>query len=566
MSDFASTLTSAESTPSARTLAPARALLTPAWIAALALLIANDHLFKGSGLLPGAVTGKLSDFAGLLMAPALLAAVVGVRSRRALAACHVAVGLVFAGIQLSLGFADQWSALMGATGHPWVITRDPSDLIALPMLLVSWALFVPHMQVDPNGEGAPSLWTPWKRAAVGALTVVGLWSTVATSEGPDLDDTWYQDVFGQLYINNANDFEIGLFIRPLRDDLSLDCGAVAEDPGRLLNDAAFGEAEHWLLPGRTNVAIAVATGQTGQGSCGAALVAGEGIPPQIVFFDASTYGERWFSGQTFEVESLDVGGMAVVFGDSGGEWIGGEDVRFTPDDSTPPQDPVCDPSPAESRVDWSPVETTTPTRIESLDPGVDGCFGLELQPVVLEDNEVTDVGSPFPWYLCVPAATMPFQAGDIITAEATLGGGGTPMRTLEVHRIDPTTMFPEVDGMGRFMLRALYNRGASATGQLEGDVDANLVSLPTLNCPWQVEAGCATVERTIDVGSSDAVGLLEIGETVVFEDDPGGDGYMRTAVLSYARERAVIDTQCVQGGAASPSLDLDLAVVWEPQP
>lgn len=47
------------------TLAPERALPTLPWVAALLVLVVNDHVLKGSGLLPGVITGKLSDFAGL---------------------------------------------------------------------------------------------------------------------------------------------------------------------------------------------------------------------------------------------------------------------------------------------------------------------------------------------------------------------------------------------------------------------------------------------------------------------------------------------------------------------
>ena len=42
-----------------RALDPRRVLLHPAWLAGVALLAVNDHLLKGSGLLPGLVTGKL---------------------------------------------------------------------------------------------------------------------------------------------------------------------------------------------------------------------------------------------------------------------------------------------------------------------------------------------------------------------------------------------------------------------------------------------------------------------------------------------------------------------------
>src|SRR5688572_29327317 len=134
--------------PHTETVHPARALLTPTWLGALALLVANDHWLKGSGLLPGAITGKLSDFAGLLVAPTLLAALLRVDSKRGLLACHIAVGVVFAGIQISVPFADLWSAAMGLVGYPWVITSDLTDLLALPCLWLSWRWLTPAM--DPE--------------------------------------------------------------------------------------------------------------------------------------------------------------------------------------------------------------------------------------------------------------------------------------------------------------------------------------------------------------------------------------------------------------------------------
>ena len=49
-------------------------LCHPLPIAAVLVLTLNDHVLKGSGLLPGWLTGKLSDFAGLFFFPLLLAA------------------------------------------------------------------------------------------------------------------------------------------------------------------------------------------------------------------------------------------------------------------------------------------------------------------------------------------------------------------------------------------------------------------------------------------------------------------------------------------------------------
>ena len=44
-----------------------RALRHPAFVAALLMLVVNDHVLKGAGLLPGAVTGKLSDLAWIIL-------------------------------------------------------------------------------------------------------------------------------------------------------------------------------------------------------------------------------------------------------------------------------------------------------------------------------------------------------------------------------------------------------------------------------------------------------------------------------------------------------------------
>jgi hypothetical protein len=52
------------------------------WWAALALLIINDNLLKGHGVVPGWLTGKLSDFAFLVVAPVVFAALLPRRHDR----------------------------------------------------------------------------------------------------------------------------------------------------------------------------------------------------------------------------------------------------------------------------------------------------------------------------------------------------------------------------------------------------------------------------------------------------------------------------------------------------
>src|SRR5262249_269111 len=108
-------------------------LLHPAPLAAVALLAVNDHLLKGSGLLPGWLTGKLSDFAGMFFFPILLVAAArgalriaagrDVEDRRALAAsAALATGVVFTLLKLSAPF-NAWM-----TAHWGVNVMDPTDL------------------------------------------------------------------------------------------------------------------------------------------------------------------------------------------------------------------------------------------------------------------------------------------------------------------------------------------------------------------------------------------------------------------------------------------------------
>ncbi len=528
-----------------RELAPARALLTPTWIAALALLVANDHWLKGSGLVPGVLTGKLSDFAGMIVAPVLLASLLGVRSRRALALCHVAVGVVFAGIQLSPAFAAQWSALMGLVGHPWAITCDPTDLIALPFLLVSWALLVPAM--DPS---RPAL-VPLQRTAVAALSVFGLWSTVATSDDSGIDPTgeWFFDVFGNVYVNNANDFEVSLFIRELRDDVDIDCNEVSLDPGRLLSDAAFGEAEHWLLPARTNVGIEFDS----SANCGAALVAGEGIPPQIVFVNRTTYSPRWFPGQTFDPDDLELAGLGVVFGDNGGAWVGNDMIRFTPREDAPEQPEECEAPELESRIDWTDSVPSIPVELLDSNAGPDGCYELLIQRLEAGGG---NFGSPLPFYLCAP--TLPFAVGERLAMQEFSGVDGERRLILDLLNVD--TLAPAVDDLGAPVRRVQYIRGANNAAALVSDIGRSVSSLSSASCPWLVEEGCATVERPTELAYDG--GFFEVGVPVELGDESGVPT-LRTVVLAYARERAVIDQQCADGANVFDS-DIDLVVIEEP--
>lgn len=125
-----------------RSAAWAEHICHPFALGAVAVLAAYDHLLKGSALLPAAVTGKLSDVAGLFFFPLLLSAAVrGIRGalvnddrdHPAIAASAIAAtGLTFAALKLVPAFNAVVSAALGPNA------LDPTDLWALFALLPSW--------------------------------------------------------------------------------------------------------------------------------------------------------------------------------------------------------------------------------------------------------------------------------------------------------------------------------------------------------------------------------------------------------------------------------------------
>jgi hypothetical protein len=115
-------------------------LCHPVTVTALALLVINDHLLKSAW--PGWVTGKLSDAAGMVLAPPLLAALAGLiapRSpfRRVAAAAIVTVGCGFTLVKL-WGYGAELASAAWSLITPSLVRADASDLLALPFLGLSW--------------------------------------------------------------------------------------------------------------------------------------------------------------------------------------------------------------------------------------------------------------------------------------------------------------------------------------------------------------------------------------------------------------------------------------------
>ena len=126
----------------------ASALLHPLSLASILLLLINDHILRIYW--PSWATGKLGDFAWLFFFPlamtVLFAFIIPSRMGRlkdlpALAAFCLGGGVFILGKTMP-GFhrllVDAPAALLGA---PLSLLLDPSDLIALPAMLLSWQLY-----------------------------------------------------------------------------------------------------------------------------------------------------------------------------------------------------------------------------------------------------------------------------------------------------------------------------------------------------------------------------------------------------------------------------------------
>lgn len=436
---------------------------------------------------------------------------------------------------------------MGLIGHPWVITSDLTDLIALPCLCLSWRLLIPAM--DPERPALVGL----QRSAVASASVFGLWATVATSDdqGPseecgswcddtddetggwDTDDGGWEEVQGQVYIHNPNEFAINLNIRVLRGDVELDCDAIASDPGRLLPDEAFGAAEHWELPPTTNVAVHMPLW------CGAAKIAGEGIPEQIIF-STSLPLVTWWPGSHATIDELRTDGGAAIIINGSSEWVGGEQWRHTPKSDSEPQPETCAADPNERHLDWSDLPALATVEVLSLAAGLDGCHELELLPWT---NETP--GQAFTWYLCAPEPSIKLELGQFWRLENTLN------TTVVATLLDPITHTILTDDFDRPMLTLRWERALSNPALLPA---AEAVNDPA--CPWNLGDNCLEVSRKLEL-KIDGLAVTP-GVPTIYVD---GGGMRHELTLGRARALALATDDCV--GSTLP-YDIEYALVSAP--
>jgi hypothetical protein len=162
-----------------RTALPLGEFLHPVPLVALIVLAVNDHYWKGAGVLPGWLTGKLSDFAGLLFFPLLLTSladtllygvvrVTGWKLDPTLRAWKIWLGClataaVFAPLELSAAYGRFYTETLGKVGFPSETVADLTDLYALVMIPLAGWLGYRELQRVPLGR--------MEQVAAGRMTV-----------------------------------------------------------------------------------------------------------------------------------------------------------------------------------------------------------------------------------------------------------------------------------------------------------------------------------------------------------------------------------------------------------
>ncbi|MEV4101379.1 hypothetical protein AB0J42_14070 [Nonomuraea sp. NPDC049649] len=149
------------------------------------VLLLNDHVLKQAW--PGFVTGKLSDVAGLVVAPPLVALLL---LRRADLAATILTGGLFAVIKTTETGAEVASLAWSTLAGPSRVLADPGGLLALPALALAWWVRQRSREQAPTRrrvltavprEQAP---TRWRVLTAVPLAVLAVTATAAETDPP----------------------------------------------------------------------------------------------------------------------------------------------------------------------------------------------------------------------------------------------------------------------------------------------------------------------------------------------------------------------------------------------
>lgn len=315
----------------------------------------------------------------------------------------------------------------------------------------------------------------WTRSLV---LFSGLLASVATSPGGGWDTGWEErtTIQGQAFVRNDGAEPLLVQVRDTQQ-AELSCEELAQDPGGLLVEGAFGSYLTYRLEQGEVLALGLSEGW----GCSAVLLDGEGVPggPRLAWL-GEELDPLWTSwGEIPDERTLALGGEEIV--DEGGLLVPWSPLPEERGES-------CEIAPDGQRLYWSP-ELEGSFWIAGVSEGLDGCLALDIA----ERNSDS--------YVCMPPHMWPFESGQELRFSAV----STGLR---------------VSGEGYVLT---LSNGSGWPAQVE---------LPEGECDWVPEAGCGTVSRALEAPpqeGEDEAGLGWSFEAVHLEDivlaNPSCDGH-----------------------------------------
>jgi hypothetical protein len=151
---------------------PVGEAMHPVTLLAVVVLVVNDWILKpcwhDASQLGELVTGKLSDISGLVFAPVVLSAAIGLvlalaaklgakvdpyLTQRRLVLCIAATGIVFAAVKISPDAATALAHALSHFGRHASIYLDRTDLLCLPALAIAYWIGRDELQwLTPNNR------------------------------------------------------------------------------------------------------------------------------------------------------------------------------------------------------------------------------------------------------------------------------------------------------------------------------------------------------------------------------------------------------------------------------
>ena len=379
--------------------------------------------------------------------------------------------------------------------------------------------------------------------------VVGLLCCAATSRPPDgepFPDDWRPELWTDVYVHNGGADAVVVRVRPLAESVDVDCGAVAEEPGRLLTEPLFGESQSFRLEPDQNFGLRVNNEWDEPASsfanCHAYLLDIDGMPPAVVFWDEGSVPMHTVPGTGYEEGDSPRGGIELMPTEDPDrlgayELLGPDEIVHLIPPAVAPTGGACAPQSDATRLEWSDPPDGV-WDVAAIERGADGCFALDLGVREL-DGEITN---PRRWYMCAPLSSLGIEADRRIRVSRLTAG--TFFDGISIATEDDPSL-PQVE---------LWATRGEGFPEFHG---FNVAAVPDFECGYAVGENCGTVTRATGVtagGGSFGAVEMEPGES---QELVGDDGTM-TVVIAHAEERSALDSACAEG---PDTLGLDLEVV-----